>query len=143
MLHAAGLCATARLSLGSACISLLRCCQSLTAAACAALSVAAAPFVCLQDPHLLQDAVDTGNAPRLALLLQHPQLDTSNARLYKAVGAVPGDQLGRLAAAGYSVNVQREEGCLLVHRAVQASFWAGRAGHQLRANLMTSVGAAC
>ena len=65
--------------------------------------------------------MDTGNTARLALLLQHPQLDTSGARLYKAVGVVPGEQLGRLAAAGYNVNVQREEGCLLVHRAVQAS----------------------
>ena len=88
---------------------------------------AAAPCLCLQDPQLLQDAVDTGNAPRLALLLQHPQLDTSGMRLYKAVGAVPGDQLARLAKAGYNVNVQREEGCLLVHRAVQARFRAGGA----------------
>ena len=85
----------------------------------------------LQDPQPLQDAIDSGNAPRLALLLQHPQLDSSGARLLRAVGVVPAKTLALLATKGYNVNVQREEGCLLVHRAVQVSAAAAAADQGL------------
>ncbi len=72
----------------------------------------------------MQAAITARNTQLLSLLVRHPQLDTSGGvKLHPLVGLVGGEVLGKLAGAGFNVNVQREEGALLVHRAVQASLF--------------------
>ena len=75
-----------------------------------------------QAARLVQDAIDRCHSPCLALLARLPKLNTSKLLLHGVVGVVPGETLGRLAAAGFEFDKKRDkEGCLLVHRAVQAS----------------------